>query len=212
MPQDRVPSLTFKDGATFNAVSRKFSDVDSRVLLMNYFNETSRELSLVQFFGADYRNGVRRFIDELEKNPKYENAFRTKGKLGEVDAVKRYLDRKVNPIIAETSKLASGLQLLRNFEAAAKLGSATINCIFGYTSYDHCWQKIIWFVILDLLSVFKFGKNGAPSDMSDYARYMLEGVESYLGALQERFNVSDSLTNFGRAEGSVLELHTQFLN
>ena len=53
--------------ATFNAVSRKFSDVDSRVLLMNYFNETSRELSLIQFFGADYRNGVRRFIDELEK-------------------------------------------------------------------------------------------------------------------------------------------------
>ena len=93
MPQDRVPSLTFKDGGTFNAVSRKFSDVDSRVLLMNYFNETSRELSLIQFFGADYRNGVSRFISELEKNPKYENAFRTKGKLGEVDAVKRFLDR-----------------------------------------------------------------------------------------------------------------------
>jgi hypothetical protein len=37
MPQDRVPSLTFKDGATFNSLSRKFSDVDSRVLLMNYF-------------------------------------------------------------------------------------------------------------------------------------------------------------------------------
>ena len=44
--------------------------------------------------------------------------------------------------------------------------------------------------------------------MTDYARYMLEGVESYLGALQERFNVSDSLTNFGRAEGvSVRTAH-----
>ena len=96
MPQDRIPTLTFKDGATFNAISRKFSDVDSRVLLMNYFNETSRELSLIQFFGADYRNGVSRFISELEKNPKYENAFRMKGKLGEVDAVKRFLDRKIN--------------------------------------------------------------------------------------------------------------------
>ena len=108
MPQDRVPSLTFKDGASFNAVSRKFSDVDARVLLMNYFNETARELSLVQFFGADFKRGIQRFIAELENNPKYENAFRTKGKLGEVDAVKRFIDRKVNPIVAETSKLASG--------------------------------------------------------------------------------------------------------
>ena len=37
--------------------------------------------------------------------------------------------------------------------------------------------------------------------MSDYARYMLEGVESYLGALQERFNVSDSLTNLVELKG-----------
>ena len=212
MPQDRVPSLTFKDGATFNAISRKFSDVDSRVLLMNYFNETSRELSLVQFFGADYRNGVRRFIDELEKNPKYENAFRTKGKLGEVDAVKRYLDRKVNPIIAETSKLASGFTTLRNFEAAAKLGSATITAFLDTPVMIIAGRKLFGLPISDLLSsVFRFGKNGAPSDMTDYARYMLEGVESYLGALQERFNVSDSLTNFGRAEGvSVKTAHAVF--
>ena len=102
MPQDRVPSLTFKDGATFNSLSRKFSDVDSRVLLMNYFNNTTRELSLIQFFGADYKNGVSRFIKELENNQKYDNAFRSKGRLGEVDAVKRYLDRKINPIIGKT--------------------------------------------------------------------------------------------------------------
>ena len=212
MPQDRVPSLTFKDGATFNAVSRKFSDVDSRVLLMNYFNETSRELSLIQYFGADYRNGVRRFIDELEKNPKYENAFRTKGKLGEVDAVKRFLDRKVNPIVAETSKLASGFTTLRNFEAAAKLGSATITAFLDTPVMIIAGRKLFGLPTTDLLSsVFKFGKNGAPSDMSDYARYMLEGVESYLGALQERFNVSDSLTNFGRAEGvSVRTAHAVF--
>ena len=212
MPQDRVPSLTFKDGGTFNAVSRKFSDVDSRVLLMNYFNETSRELSLIQFFGADYRNGVRRFIDELEKNPKYENAFRTKGKLGEVDAVKRFLDRKVNPIVAETSKLASGFTTLRNFEAAAKLGSATITAFLDTPVMIIAGKKLFGLPTTDLLSsVFRFGKNGAPSDMSDYARYMLEGVESYLGALQERFNVSDSLTNFGRAEGvSVRTAHAVF--
>ena len=212
MPQDRVPSLTFKDGGTFNAVSRKFSDVDSRVLLMNYFNETSRELSLIQFFGADYRNGVRRFIDELEKNPKYENAFRTKGKLGEVDAVKRFLDRKVNPIVAETSKLASGFTTLRNFEAAAKLGSATITAFLDTPVMIIAGKKLFGLPTADLLSsVFRFGKNGAPSDMSDYARYMLEGVESYLGALQERFNVSDSLTNFGRAEGvSVRTAHAVF--
>ena len=212
MPQDRVPSLTFKDGATFNSVSRKFSDVDSRVLLMNYFNETSRELSLVQFFGADYRNGVRRFIDELEKNSKYENAFKTKGKLGEIDAVKRYLDRKINPIIAETSKLASGFTTLRNFEAAAKLGSATITALMDTPVMIIAGKKLFGLPTADLLSsIFKFGKNGAPSDMTDYARYMLEGVESYLGALQERFNVSDSLTNFGKAEGvSVRTAHAVF--
>ena len=129
MPQDRVPSLTFKDGATFNSLSRKFSDVDSRVLLMNYFNNTTRELSLVQFFGADYKNGVSRFIKELENNQKYDNAFRSKGRLGEVDAVKRYLDRKINPIIGETSKLASAFTTLRNFEAASKLGGAFITAL-----------------------------------------------------------------------------------
>ncbi|WP_440913508.1 hypothetical protein [Candidatus Pelagibacter sp.] len=212
MPQDRVPSLTFKDGATFNAVSRKFSDVDSRVLLMNYFNETARELSLVQFFGADYRNGVRRFIDELEKNSKYENAFRTKGRLGEVDAVKRYLDRKVNPIIAETSKLASGFTTLRNFEAAAKLGSATITALMDSPVMIIAGKRLFGLPTSELLSsIFKFGKNGAPADTAEYARYMLEGVESYLGALQERFNVSDSLTNFGKAEGvSVRTAHAVF--
>lgn len=212
MPQNRVPSLTFKDGATFNAISRKFSDVDSRVLLMNYFNETSRELSLIQFFGADYRNGVTRFINELEKNPKYENAFRTKGKLGEVDAVKRYLDRKVNPIVAETSKLASGFTTLRNFEAAAKLGGATITAFLDTPVMIIAGRKLFGLPTADLLSsVFRFGKSGAPADMSNYARYMLEGVESYLGALQERFNVSDSLTNFGRAEGvSVRTAHAVF--
>ena len=47
--------------------------------------------------------------------------------------------------------------------------------------------------------------------MNDYARYMLEGCESYLGALQERFNVSDSLTNFGKMEGvSVKTAHAVF--
>ena len=212
MPQDRIPSLTFKDGATFNAVSRKFSDVDSRVLLMNYFNETSRELSLIQFFGADYRNGVRRFIDELEQNQKYDNAFRSKGKLGEVDAVKRFLDRKVNPIIAETSKLASGFTTLRNFEAAAKLGGAFITALMDTPVMIIAGRKLFGLPMTDLLSsVFRYGKSGAPSDMNDYARYMLEGCESYLGALQERFNVSDSLTNFGKAEGvSVRTAHAVF--
>tara|TARA_A100001388_G_scaffold268978_1_gene244731 strand:+ start:11474 stop:14101 length:2628 start_codon:yes stop_codon:yes gene_type:complete len=212
MPQDRIPTLTFKDGATFNAISRKFSDVDSRVLLMNYFNETSRELSLIQFFGADYRNGVSRFISELEKNPKYENAFRMKGKLGEVDAVKRFLDRKINPIVAETSKLASGFTTLRNFEAAAKLGSATITALMDTPVMIIAGKKLFGLPMADLLSsVFRFGKSGAPSDMKDYARYMLEGCESYLGALQERFNVSDSLTNFGKAEGlSVRTAHAVF--
>jgi len=212
MPQDRIPTLTFKDGGTFNAISRKFSDVDSRVLLMNYFNETSRELSLIQFFGADYRNGIRRFIDELEKNPKYENAFRMKGKLGEVDAVKRFLDRKVNPIIGETSKLASGFTTLRNFEAAAKLGGASVTALMDTPVMIIAGKKLFGLPMADLLSsVFRFGKNGAPSDTTEYARYMLEGCESYLGALQERFNVSDSLTNFGKAEGvSVKTAHAVF--
>ncbi|ANS05404.1 hypothetical protein [uncultured Mediterranean phage] len=212
MPQDRVPSLTFKDGATFNAVSRKFSDVDSRVLLVNYFNNTTRELSLIQFFGADYKSGVSRFIRELEGNAKYDNAFRTKGKLGEVDAVKRYIDRKVNPIIGETSKLASGFTTFRNFEAAARLGTATITALLDTPILIHSGRKLFGLPMAELLSsVFRFGKHGAPKDMSDYARYMLEGCESYLGALQERFNVSDSLTNFGRMEGaSVRTAHAIF--
>lgn len=212
MPQDRIPSLSFKDGASFNTISRKFSDVDSRVLLMNYFNETSRELSLIQFFGADYRNGVRRFIDELEQNSKYDNAFRSKGKLGEVDAVKRFLDRKVNPIISETSKLASAFTTLRNFEASAKLGGAFITALMDTPVMIIAGKKLFGLPFTDLMnSVFRFGKNGSPKDMNEYARYMLEGCESYLGALQERFNVSDSLTNFGKAEGmSVRTAHAVF--
>jgi len=212
MPQDRIPSLSFKDGATFNAVSRKFSDVDSRVLLMNYFNETSRELSLIQFFGADYKNGVNKFIKELEQNGKYENAFRTKGKLGEVDAVKRFLDRKVNPIVAESSKLASAFTTLRNFEAAGKLGGASITALMDTPVMITAGSRLFGLPTPKLLaSIFKFGKDGAPKDMKDYARYMLEGCESYLGALQERFNVSDSLTNFGKAEGvSVKVAHAVF--
>ncbi len=212
MPQDRVPSLTFKDGASFNAVSRKFSDVDARVLLMNYFNETARELSLVQFFGADFKRGIQRFIGELENNPKYENAFRTKGKLGEVDAVKRFIDRKVNPIVAETSKLASGFTTFRNFEAAARLGSASVTALMDTPIMVHTGAKLFGLPMGELLSsVFKFGKNGAPKDLTEYSRYILEGCESYLGNLQERFNVSDSLTNFGRLEGaSVKTAHTIF--
>lgn len=212
MPQDRVPSLTFKDGANFNAISRKFSDVDARVLMMNYFNETARELSLVQFFGADYKNGIRKFIVELENNPKYETAFRSKGKLGEVDAVKRFIDRKANPIIAETSKIASTFTTLRNFEAAAKLGSATVTALMDTPIMVIAGRKLFGLPISDLLnSIFRFGKNGAPSDLTEYSRYILEGCESYLGALQERFNVSDSLTNFGKLEGaSVRTAHTIF--
>ena len=212
MPQDRVPSLTFKDGATFNSLSRKFSDVDSRVLLMNYFNNTTRELSLVQFFGADYKNGVSRFIKELENNQKYDNAFRSKGRLGEVDAVKRYLDRKINPIIGETSKLASAFTTLRNFEAASKLGGAFITALMDTPIMITAGSRLFGLPTPQLLStIFRFGKNGSPKDMNDYARYMLEGCESYLGALQERFNVSDSLTNFGKMEGvSVKTAHAVF--
>ena len=148
----------------------------------------------------------------MYKRQKYDNAFRSKGKLGEVDAVKRFLDRKVNPIIAETSKLASGFTTLRNFEAAAKLGGAFITALMDTPVMIIAGRKLFGLPMTDLLSsVFRYGKSGAPSDMNDYARYMLEGCESYLGALQERFNVSDSLTNFGKAEGvSVRTAHAVF--
>ena len=212
MPDNRAPSLTFKNGASFNNISNKFSDVDSRVLLLNYFNESSRELSLIQFFGADYRKGARKFIEELERNAKYENAFVVKGRLGEVEAVKRFLERKINPIISETSQLASAFTTFRNFEAAARLGGAFITALMDTPIMVIAGKRLFGLPMSDMLaSIFKFGKNGAPSDYSKYAEYILEGCESYLGALQERFNVSDSLTNFGKAEGiSVRAAHTVF--
>ena len=76
----------------------------------------------------------------------------------------------------------------------------------------HTGAKLFGLPMGELLSsVFKFGKNGAPKDLTEYSRYILEGCESYLGNLQERFNVSDSLTNFGRLEGaSVKTAHTIF--
>ena len=91
---------------------------------------------------------------------------------------------------------------MRNFEAAAKLGGAFITALMDTPVMIIAGRKLFGLPMTDLLSsVFRYGKSGAPSDMNDYARYMLEGCESYLGALQERFNVSDSLTNFGKAEG-----------
>tara|TARA_R110000868_G_scaffold234986_1_gene488707 strand:- start:3433 stop:6063 length:2631 start_codon:yes stop_codon:yes gene_type:complete len=212
MPENRAPSLTFKDGASFNNISNKFSDVDSRVMLLNYFNESARELSLVQFFGADYRNGARKFITEIERNSKYDNAFVVKGRLGEVDAVKRFLERRINPIIGETSQLASAFSTFRNVEAAARLGGAFITALMDTPIMAVAGNKIFGLPMKDMLAaIFKFGKNGAPNDYNKYAEYLLEGCESYLGNLQERFNVSDSLTNFGRAEGlSVKAAHTVF--
>tara|TARA_R100001443_G_scaffold103245_1_gene111583 strand:- start:2161 stop:4671 length:2511 start_codon:yes stop_codon:yes gene_type:complete len=176
--EDRKPTLAFKDGDAYVGLIDDFADGDSMVSLLMQFREMARETALVQFFGADYRQGFQQFKRLVDDN------IQTK----ETKAALHYLENKVNPVHLEHNTSASIMTGLRGFQASSKLGSAVITALMDVPAMIFSGKHLFGLPTHKLIgSFFGYSFKGAPQDFRKYAEYMLEGVDTYLNNVGDRF-------------------------
>ena len=176
--EDRKPTFAFKDGDAMVELMQKYSDNDLNIDIMRQFREMSRETALVQFFGADYKAGFEQFRRIIEDLTPTKNA---KAAIG-------YMANKVSPVHLEHNTASSILAGIRGFQASTKLGSATVTALMDINNFNHAGKSLFGLPMHKTLgSFFQYTFKGAPEDFRKYAEYMLEGVDTYLGNIGDRF-------------------------
>lgn len=176
--EDRKPTLAFSDGDAMVKIMGDYADNDLNIGIMMQFREMARETSLVQFLGADYKQGFKQFQQMLDG-------------LGHTKASKaavHYMDNKINPVHLEHNTAASVMSGLRGIQSASKLGGATITAIMDVPAMIFSGKALFGLPLHKMIgSIFQYGYKGAPSEYSKYAEYMLEGVDTYLQNIGDRF-------------------------
>lgn len=176
--EDRKPTFAFADGDEMVKLMKDYADNDINVGIMLQFREMARETSLVQFFGADYRRGFQQFEKIID------GLGHTKGSKAAI----HYLDNKVNPVHLEHNTLASVMSGLRGIQASTKLGGATITALMDAPAMIFSGKALFGLPLHKMIgSIFQYGYRGAPDEYVKYAEYMLEGVDTYLGNIADRF-------------------------
>tara|TARA_X000001382_G_scaffold23319_4_gene14224 strand:+ start:10097 stop:12613 length:2517 start_codon:yes stop_codon:yes gene_type:complete len=174
-------AFAFKDGAELADITKEFSDVDLRRQMLLQFEEMSREDALVQFLGADYKRGLIELEQELAKEGRFTS---------DTKAAFSYLKNFADPENLEHSRSAAILTGARGYMASTKLGSATITALMDIPAMMFSGKHLFGLPTHKLLgSIFQYGYKGAPQEYTRYAQYMLEGVDSYLNHMNNRFGM-----------------------
>lgn len=185
-PADRKPAFAFKDGDALMGIVNDYADVDMRRQLQLQFDEMARETALVQFLGADYKRGLNELFEEMDEQL---GRLAPKSKLlNDYRAARTYLEKFVSPEHLEHNMGASYMTGVRGFMASSKLGSAVITALMDIPAFIYSGKHLFGLPTHKLIgSIFGWGYKGAPQDYAKYAEYMLEGVDSYLGHIADRF-------------------------
>ena len=185
-PADRKPAFAFKDGDSLMDIVNNYADVDMRRQLQLQFDEMARETALVQFLGADYKRGLTELFDEMDEQI---GRLGPKSKLlNDYRAARTYLEKFVSPEHLEHNVGASYMTGIRGFMASSKLGQAVITALMDVPAMIYSGKHLFGLPLHKLIgSIFQWGYKGAPSDYAKYAEYMLEGVDTYLGHMADRF-------------------------
>lgn len=142
---DTMPDqLTFKDADAFMEVNKLLgAELSLQEMVMRMLDESSRQLGLVKFAGADYENNLKKLVNAVKEGvDPYDIGTKTtvdaKGFRGgnfllrkRLDGALNEIEALVNPSIAENMNASTGhtfLSAVRNFEIA-KLGGAVISNI-----------------------------------------------------------------------------------
>tara|TARA_X000000950_G_scaffold289479_1_gene413981 strand:- start:7390 stop:9900 length:2511 start_codon:yes stop_codon:yes gene_type:complete len=174
-------TFAFKDGSQLADITSKYSDVDLRRQLLLQFEEQSREDALIQFLGADYKRALRDLESEIGSEL---------GSSAEARAAFSYLKNYADPENLEHFATGSVMTGIRGYLASTKLGSATITALMDIPAMIFSGKHLFGLSGTRLLgSIFQYGYKGAPAEYTRYAEYMLEGVDTYLNQMNNRFGV-----------------------
>lgn len=209
VPDDmRKPTFAFKKGEDLQKIVADYSDYDLMQQLQLQFNEFGRETALIQFFGADYKNAYKTFINKYMKaNYKDAGEFARQ----EAKAAEYYITNFVEPEHLEHNLGASVMTGIRGFQASTKLGGATITAMMDVPNFMYSAKVLYGLDTKDAMSVlFNYGYKGARKDYADYAEYMLEGVDTYLGNMADRFGHIGTGAGGKFEEGGSMMANTVF--
>ena len=209
VPDDmRKPTFAFKKGEDLQKIVADYSDYDLLRQLQLQFTEFARVTTAIQFFGADYKNAYKTFISKYLK-PKYSGAgdlIRRHAKAAEY-----YITNFVEPEHLEHNLTSSIMTGIRGYQASTKLGGATITALMDNPNLVYSANRLYGLPLKDALgAIFNFGYKGARKDYADYAEYMLEGVDTYLGNMADRFGHIGTGAGGKFEEGGSMLANTTF--
>ncbi len=188
--------LVYKDGKSFSELSTLFSDDTTfKSMIAQHVTETGRTIALTKFFGPSYADALQQLqrtqAQLIAQNP-------TSGLLRQqLDATLGFVEHTMNPVFRENTSQQQISSVLRNVQAAAKLGSAVITAILDIPTFMVTGRRLFNLPMMDLIAqatnIIPF--RGSPVEQRNFARYVLEMQESYMDDIRARFFAGDGVNN-----------------
>ena len=175
---DTFGSFAFNDGNKLIAIMNKYADIDMRRQIQLQFEEMARESALVQFLGADYSRALDDLTAEVNK---VGSTWRSQYALD-------YLRKHAQPEFIEHNVVASKMGGIRGYMASTKLGAATITALLDIPAFIFSGRQLFGLPFHKVVgAALRFGFKGSPAEYRQYAYYMVEGIDSLLGHMNDRF-------------------------
>ena len=191
--KDTTPGVAWKSPDAYIEIKQRFT-ADSKFdqSMLSYVTELGRERTIHQLFGSNPRKALAQY-EAIVNDMVGESPTSLIG--AQMETSLNYLRYLVKPELLENSKMSITFSVLRNVQAAAKLGSAVITAILDIPTFLVAGRRQFGVKKLDLINQLFPGEkfNGSLAENKKYAEYIIEAAESLQDAASLRYVLNDGI-------------------